>query len=213
MARPRKFDREHALQQAVHLFWQNGYHATSMKQLETTLDMRPGSLYATFGNKDGLFREALDTYAGRMSESLSGALSQGPSVMAGLFRYLRSMAGRLAEDQAPSKACLMVKTLLEVSDGELREQVNARLASVEALLTTALTNAQDHGELPATTDPRRLARLVQAQIMGLRTQAQRHLPNDQIQALADDMIVALAAFAGVSPETGLSLTPPGSPVQ
>ncbi|MGU0800458.1 helix-turn-helix domain-containing protein, partial [Pseudomonas aeruginosa] len=51
MPRPARHDRQQALDRAVDLFWERGYHATSMKHIEQALDMRPGSLYATFGSK------------------------------------------------------------------------------------------------------------------------------------------------------------------
>ncbi|MCL1485823.1 MAG: TetR/AcrR family transcriptional regulator [Marinobacter sp.] len=63
MARSPSFDREAALGQAIGLFWERGYHCSSMKQIEHALDMRPGSIYATFGSKDGLYSEALARYA------------------------------------------------------------------------------------------------------------------------------------------------------
>ncbi|MBC7184501.1 MAG: helix-turn-helix transcriptional regulator, partial [Marinobacter sp.] len=59
MARHARYDRKTALGKAVGLFWEKGYHGSSMKQIEQALDMRPGSIYATFGSKDGLFSEAL----------------------------------------------------------------------------------------------------------------------------------------------------------
>ncbi|MEP5174815.1 TetR/AcrR family transcriptional regulator, partial [Marinobacter alexandrii] len=63
MARHARYDRQTALAKAVALFWERGYHGSSMKQIEQALDMRPGSIYATFGSKDGLFSEALAAYA------------------------------------------------------------------------------------------------------------------------------------------------------
>ena len=65
MARNARYDRQIALDKAMNLFWERGYAGASMKQIEQALDMRPGSIYATFGSKDGLFSEALAAYAQR----------------------------------------------------------------------------------------------------------------------------------------------------
>ncbi|MFZ3076621.1 MAG: helix-turn-helix domain-containing protein, partial [Psychrobacter glacincola] len=56
MSRTTLYNRHEALERAIQLFWQKGFHATSLKDIEQALDMRPGSIYAAFGNKDGLFQ-------------------------------------------------------------------------------------------------------------------------------------------------------------
>ena len=63
MARPAIHDRDEALARALRLFWAQGFHATSLKDIEKALDMRPGSIYAAFGSKEGLYRAALARYA------------------------------------------------------------------------------------------------------------------------------------------------------
>jgi len=63
MPRTPKFHRETALNNALKLFWRKGYHATSMKDIEEEMDMRPGSIYAAFGNKEALFKETLEEYS------------------------------------------------------------------------------------------------------------------------------------------------------
>ncbi|MFL1404863.1 TetR/AcrR family transcriptional regulator [Marinobacter sp. M1N3S26] len=196
MPRIAKFDRDKALEDAVRLFWERGYSGTSMKHIEKALDMRPGSLYATFGNKDGLFREALDIYTGRMSQSMTEALEAAPTVMDGLFGYLRALSEEITAPDSPARACLVVKTLLEVTheQEELRGLVNRRLRAVEDHLTGLLEQARDQGELKPGVDSRRLARLVQAQIMGLRSLAQRDIDADSVKILTEDIIIALGAF-------------------
>ncbi|SFR66228.1 transcriptional regulator, TetR family [Marinobacter daqiaonensis] len=196
MPRIAKYDRDKALESAVNLFWERGYGGASMKQIEQALDMRPGSIYATFGSKDGLFREALDVYAGRMSRSLAEAMATAPSTMGGVFNYLRSLTGEITAPDSPARACMVVKTLLEVTEDqqELRALVNERLQAVEDHLTGLLEQAHQRGELKADVDCRRLARLIQAQIMGLRSLAQRDIAVEDIKILAEDIITALGAF-------------------
>lgn len=69
MGRPRTFDRQQAVEQAMHLFWEYGYEATSLTQLKTHIGggISAPSFYAAFGSKEALFQEAaqcyLDTYA------------------------------------------------------------------------------------------------------------------------------------------------------
>lgn len=60
-----KHDRQDAIQKATDLFWEKGFHATSMRNIQQAMDMRPGSIYASFGSKEGLFQESLQHYAGK----------------------------------------------------------------------------------------------------------------------------------------------------
>lgn len=197
MARTARFDRQAALDSAVELFWKRGYYASSMKQIEGALDMRPGSLYATFGSKSGLFAEALQAYAGRSSEKFQQMISGSQTPVEGLKSYLRSFAQPCSKDtQAPSKACMLVKTLLELNteDAELRVQVETMLASLEQNLCEVLEEGKLQGELRADVDCARLARLLQTQIIGLRAFAERSVPATQIEALAEDMVSLLEGY-------------------
>lgn len=84
MPRTARFDRQIALDKAVELFWSRGYYASSMKHIEKALDMRPGSLYATFGSKSGLFTEALQAYACRGGDNFRQIIEASPGVAGGL---------------------------------------------------------------------------------------------------------------------------------
>ncbi|MEC4506357.1 TetR/AcrR family transcriptional regulator [Klebsiella pneumoniae] len=63
MARPTLHDKSETLGRAIHVFWRKGFSNTSIKDLEMALDMRPGSIYASFDSKAGLFTQALSVYA------------------------------------------------------------------------------------------------------------------------------------------------------
>ncbi|WP_336367739.1 TetR/AcrR family transcriptional regulator [Marinobacter sp. C2H3] len=197
MARQPSYDRDLALDQAVELFWEKGYHASSLKQIEQALDMRPGSIYASFGSKDGLFSEALARYAGHGAKALAEHMASYTSVIDGLKGYLRDIARDCSdESRRPSKACLIVKTLLESSRTHpvMSQQANAFLADIEEGLKRWLERARDQGELDASVDCRRLARFIQGQIMALRIMAERPLPPDALTALGEDMAATLDPF-------------------
>ncbi len=188
MARHPQYDRDTALSKAVSLFWEKGYHGSSMKQIEQALDMRPGSIYAAFGSKDGLYNEALANYARLGGVELTRHMAQYGTIIEGLQDYLRSIV-RNGLSACPSRACMIVKTLLETSNthGDLASQADGLLHAIEQTLTGLLEQAKAHGELAAGVDCSRLARLVQAQIMGLRSIAERKLTETQLACLADDM--------------------------
>lgn len=197
MARNARYDRQTALEKAVYLFWARGYHATSMKQIEQALDMRPGSIYAAFGSKDRLFSEALNTYAEKGSSELAGLLTEQGPIIDALQNYLHNIAIACHPcSSAPSRACMLVKTLLEASytHSSIADQANKLLYGIEQAIAGALKQARERGELKPDTDCERLARLIQAQIMGLRAFAQRETSAEQVSELADDMATLLESY-------------------
>ena len=195
MARHPQYDRDTALRKAVGLFWEKGYHASSMKQIEQALDMRPGSIYAAFGSKDALYGEALANYARLGGVELERHMVQYDSIIEGLQAYLRNIVCSTLS-ASPSRACMIVKTLLETSNthGDLASQADQLLKAIEQTLTGLLEQAQTQGELAAGIDCARLARLVQAQIMGLRAIAERKLTGPQLADLAEDMAGILDGY-------------------
>jgi AcrR family transcriptional regulator len=200
MARNARYDRQTALDKAVYLFWERGYFATSMKQIEKALDMRPGSIYATFGSKDKLFSEALNAYAVAGSNKLDRLMAEQGPIIDALQTYLRNIAIACHPGSSePSRACMLVKTLLEASytHSSIADQANELLYGIEQSFAAALNRARDRGELKPDTDCQRLARLVQAQIMGLRAFAQRETSAEHVSQLADDMAGLLEPYRAV----------------
>lgn len=188
MARTPQFDREIALDSAMSLFWKQGFHATSMKDIEHALDMRPGSIYAAFGNKEALFYQALDRYGRQTTEMFATALAQGDTELAG-FQYLLHSMVEQCQQEIPSKACMVVKSLLEFS---YIEEMSERpvvdfMDAFEQLFADKFRRAQENGELSTYADPGRLARLYQTNVIGLSVMSQRGVPEAQLQQLVEDM--------------------------
>lgn len=201
MPRTARHDHQATVQRAAHLFWERGYHACSLKQLEAALDMRPGSIYAAFGSKEDLFHEALMAYYEQMQDGMLQVLASQERIMDGLAAYLRQLAAeataQTGDASAPVPACMMVKTLLEatVDTPGLKDTVDELFDRIERDLTATLERAREQGELGEGVDCGRLARLWQAQIIGLRTFAQRRVDAPTVTQLADDMIHALRHHA------------------
>lgn len=195
MARAMIHNRQDSLERALHLFWQKGFHATSLKDLEKALDMRPGSIYATFGSKDGLFQESLERYASLGLENLERILHAHESPLAGLAAYLRGLGG-LCDQDLPSRACMLVKSLLELGEREhaARSKAEDLLAGMEARFVERFADAQKMGELDSRLDPVLLGRRLQAEVMGLRAFAQRDVGSAAVHALAEDMAQSLEAM-------------------
>ncbi|PSK86348.1 TetR family transcriptional regulator [Limimaricola soesokkakensis] len=188
MTRAQPYDRETALDAALNLFWQKGYHATSLKDLEAALAMKPGSIYAAFKSKEGLYLSALERYFHRNRDGLRALAAQGGSPLAALAGHLRSF-GRQQAEESGHRACMLVKTLLDVTeqDGAIGLRARGYLDEMTAEITAIFEAARDAGELPEGADPVRLARKYQADMTALRIEAHRGGDPAALAALADDM--------------------------
>jgi AcrR family transcriptional regulator len=195
MARHASYDRDDVLAKAQSLFWAKGYHATSLKDLEGALDMRPGSIYAAFGSKELLFAQTLQNYGARSLAQVRQFQAEG-SPLAGLAAFVRAL-GCSATGDTPSRACMLVKTLLETPDDDpvLRRQTETMMQAMEAELAGAFREAQAQGAIAQTADPDRLARRLQSAIFGLRAYAQRSDARDKITELAEDIARDIEALA------------------
>ena len=195
MSRTALYNRHDALERALQLFWQKGFHATSLKDIEQALDMRPGSIYAAFGSKEGLFQESLEYYARLGLTELERILSHHKTPLTGLAAYIRQM-GCILDKALPSRACMLVKSLLELGSREQAAlaKVELLLAGMETRFIECFREAQALGELDNQLDPVRLGRRLQAEVMGLRAFAQREVDSAAIQDLAEDMALSIEAL-------------------
>lgn len=171
MPRKPNYDRTELITRARDLFWKRGWAGTSLKDLEATLQMRPGSFYAAFGSKDALFELAMNKYASDGQQRLKTLVDQyGP--LAALQRFPAMV---IANDTAPAKACMLSKTFLELNahDHPLATKANAHLLHMEDQFADVFQQAQTAGEISTSRAPKTLARRYQSDLLGLRVSAER----------------------------------------
>ncbi|MEP2920926.1 TetR/AcrR family transcriptional regulator [Sulfitobacter sp.] len=171
MPRKPNYDRDDLIARARDLFWQRGWAGTSLKDLEAELNMKPGSFYAAFGSKDALFALALEKYSNDGVARIT-ALSQDHGPLKALQMFPALM---IENDEAPAKACMLSKTLLELQAHAhpLAEKANEYFQKMEALFADLFAQAQARGEITAASDPRQLACRYQSDLLGLRVTAER----------------------------------------
>ena len=75
MGRPRAFDMDKALDEAMEVFWRHGFEGATIAELTGAMDINPPSLYAAFGSKEGLLKAALDHYSKRRDECMTEVLA------------------------------------------------------------------------------------------------------------------------------------------
>ncbi len=194
MPRPIEFDRDEALRRAMSVFWRQGYHATSVKDLTAATHLQPGSLYGTFQNKRALFIAALVAYFSGIRERIQSCLHNGESPLGRLRAFFDMLIEEMVCDP-DNKGCLLVNTLLETpaEDTEINRRVSDMFAEVETEFARVLQEAQAAGELDPNRDPQALARLLIAGIYGLRVYHKTRPDARQLHEIIDNLFFALGS--------------------
>ncbi|MEU8302736.1 TetR/AcrR family transcriptional regulator [Actinomadura sp. NPDC048955] len=191
--RPRAFDRDTALTAATRLFWERGYEATSVGELTEAMGIRPGSLYAAFGDKRSLFKEVVYSY-GRspVGAFMTVALDEEPTAYGAFSRILREAAVNYADPSHPA-GCLTISAAANVTpqDAEVAAFLRALRNKNLAVFQARLQAAQQAGEIPSTTSPRAMAAYFAAVIQGM---SQRACDGATAAELTETAELALAAW-------------------
>ena len=171
VGRPREFDRNHALEAAMRVFWHHGYEGASLTALTEAMGISRPSLYAAFGDKAGLFREAVARYGSGPGRYVRRALGQ-PTAREVAEALLRGAAA-LATDPSGPGGCLWVQAAL-VSSAEaatIRDEMAALRAGGSVQIQARLERARRDGDLPPHADPATLTGFIVSLMNGMSVQA------------------------------------------
>lgn len=189
--RPPAFDRSEVLARAARAFWAHGYEGASIADLTAAMGITPQSLYAAFGSKAALYREALAWYQDQIGEPTRRILEEEPDVARALTRILEESARAFTGRECP-KGCMISTALLQCAEenGAVAHEVAQIRSDTIALFRSRIESAIAAGQLKPNTDADGLARFVGAMIQGLSVQA-----HDGATAEALEAAVAVAAAA------------------
>ena len=171
MARPREFDRETALQEAIKVFSDHGYEGSSTEMLLRAMGIGRQSLYDTFGDKRRLYLEALQHYNAGSIADLIRSLNAGSSPLDGLEAALVAFASRPAAQAA--LGCMGVGAICEFgrSDPAITLVNEASGHTLLAALERVVAEARAAGQVGAGVDPRVTAQFIVATLSGLKVAA------------------------------------------
>ncbi len=186
--RPREFDVDVALDQAIELFWRQGYEGTSLADLTGAMGITKPSLYAAFGSKEELFTKAVDRYLEKRVAFLDGVFDQ-PSSRRAIEAFLMIFTGCGNPEGAPA-GCLMVQGALVCSkDGEaVRDDLLSRRMSNLKKLCERLDAWKAAGDLPPDTDTESLGRFVITVANGLAVQASSGAKPEALKAVVEQFM-------------------------
>ena len=168
IGRPNKFDRNQAVEIAKNAFWKEGYKALSVSQLSTLMGITRSSFYNSFGDKQGLFKEALASYKLTEPYVLLLDLPESIPIKPVLAAFFKEICRTRTHDQG-NQGCLVVNTVSGVigSDDELANDIEKLLLSSIDLFSDLLKRAVAQGEIPAPDDLNATANALVAFVMGL----------------------------------------------
>jgi AcrR family transcriptional regulator len=184
--RPREFDADMALDKALHVFWQRGYEGTSLTDLTDAMGISRPSLYAAFGNKEELFRRALDRYAQKGPGSVHAEALAEPTARRVVEYLLRSVAESVTDPCHPA-GCLAVQGALTCSSAadSVKQELTKRRAEGEENLRKRFERAKAEGDLGPTSDPEALACYVSTVTQGMSVQAAGGATRADLMAVAE----------------------------
>jgi AcrR family transcriptional regulator len=189
--RPRSFDENEALDRALKVFWHKGYEGTSLEDLTAAMGINRPSLYAAFGNKEALFRKALDRYEQGPAGFVADALAE-PTARQVIDRLLRTAADVLTDRRHP-RGCLMVQGALSCGRAadSIRRELASRRAASESALRARFERAKREGDLADRAACADLARYVTTVIQGMAVQATGGATRTELQRVAKMALEAL----------------------
>jgi TetR/AcrR family transcriptional regulator, copper-responsive repressor len=167
--RPRGFDRDVALARAMQVFWEKGYESASMHDLLSAMEISSPSLYAAFGDKEGLFLEAVQRYHANVRGECGG--SEAATAREAIEALLTELA-TLFTDRSHPPGCLAVMALVTAPPTERCQRlISEQRAEGKARIRSRMERGIKEGDLPRGTDAAMLAEFYAAVIGGMALQA------------------------------------------
>jgi AcrR family transcriptional regulator len=195
--RPRTFDPDTALQQALDLFWERGYEGTSLSDLAEVMGIASASIYACFGSKADLFRQVMERYGMTSGAPPRNALDEHPTAREAIHAMLRATADQITRADAPHYCMLILAAPVGAVENHA---VREFLADIRRSQFTAIRDRLGRGVADgdftvSDADLDAIARYYATVVQGLSVQARDGADRAELEA------VITCAMAGWKPLT------------
>ena len=176
----------------MRVFWEHGYHATSLQDLMKAAAVQKQSLYCAFGDKRSLFLKCLNLYSKQTLFAIQRMLNETDSALEGIERVMRFVAQSPESKNCPP-GCLMANTALELglNDPGVAEELRRMFRGVEKMLATAVKKAQSQGEISKTIDCVAIAQGLANTISGIRILEKTGASNRQVRTVLETALAAI----------------------
>lgn len=195
--RPREFDETDALEEAMLLFWRQGYESTSLSELIEHMSISRQSLYNTFGGKQQLFHRVLEHYQQTRVAGVFQMLEAADADLHTIEEYFANVATYTTMPGEVRVGCLMVNTTVELAnqEGDAATVVRRFGMRLEKALLHALRGARKAGQLAEQPDPKAMAQYLTTVVQGMLVVSKAGASRKQLQSTAQ---LALASVRAVS---------------
>jgi AcrR family transcriptional regulator len=196
--RPRAFEPETALAQAMDVFWKDGFAATSLDDVSAATGLNRPSLYGAFGDKRALYVQAYQHYRTRANAALASLFAAKEPLRLKLKCILTAALELYLSGEEGPRGCFTVLTASSdaIGDPEIRAIVVEALDSTDRAFGRLFADARAAGELSASADPRRLARMASATIHTLSIRARARVPQAELTSIVDDAVMTICGAQG-----------------
>ena len=170
--RPRKFDEDKVIHAAGQVFWQQGFDGTSLDDLAAAMEMNRPSIYRAFGDKETLYRRALEEFGVNMERAVEAAFSSGNNVAKALETFFLEALGIYTSGDQP-KGCLVMSTAVSaaVSHPDVKSDLLKVIKRIDKALEERFLIAVDQGQLPAQFDASGRAAIAQSVLHSISIRA------------------------------------------
>ena len=196
--RPRAFEAETALAQAMDVFWTDGFAATSLDDVSAATGLNRPSLYGAFGDKRALYLKAYDQYRKRVNEQFQPLFQAREPIRTKLRRILTAALDLYLSGPNGPRGCFTVLSAASdaIADPDLHGLVGEAIDATDRAFGRLFADARAAGELPEDADPRRLSRVASATIHTLSIRARARIPRAEIAPIIDDAVTTICGPEG-----------------
>lgn len=193
--RPRKFDRNVALQNALNVFWAKGFDCTSMPDLVTAMKINSPSIYAAFGSKEKLFQETVELYNEMEGGKIWASMDTEPTARLAIQAMLHASAEEFTSDNKPHGCFITLGALASEGGNEsIRQDLQRRRKLCISLIQARLERGESEGELPTGQDWSQIAAFYTSLQQGMSIQARDGASREVLLAVAD---LAMTTLDGI----------------
>jgi len=157
----------------MELFWDTGYAATSLDDLRRAMDMKRPSIYAAFGDKQALYRQALDHYRARVRAVMKEVLDERRPLREALLDFYERAIEIYLSGETSGRGCFLISTALteSVENPELRASLAEGFQGLDRLLCARIALGKQRGEVDAGANSEELGKVASAMLYSLAIQA------------------------------------------
>ena len=166
--RHRSFDKNSALENAMRVFWKNGYPGTSLTDLTNAMGINKPSLYATFGNKEELFNQSVNLYLTEYGGiHIYSLTAQTGSLKERIKNYLKSIACMLTNPELPL-GCLICISTSEIAGSRLPDSSAVEINNINKQTVHFLTDFFEQEKLKGNLNPQKDAMIMANYLLTLQ---------------------------------------------